>query len=62
MANETYPSPTKNEETPTICAALLLRGAYFGALKLALETALSKPRLGTNRKSPNAIEKRLNWA
>ena len=28
-------------------AALLLRGAYFGALKLALETALSKPRLGT---------------
>eukprot|EP00434_Breviolum_minutum_P016954 symbB.v1.2.014957.t1/scaffold1058.1/size194011/4 len=25
-------------------AALLLRGAYFGALKLALETALSKPR------------------
>lgn len=25
-------------------AALLLRGAYFGALKMALETALSKPR------------------
>lgn len=47
MANETYLSPTISRKLQRSVAALLLRGAYFGALKLALETALSKPRLGT---------------
>ena len=59
MASETYRSPQISRKLQRSVAALLLRGAYFGALKLALETALSKPRLGT-MKSPNAIEKRLN--
>lgn len=46
MANETYRSPQFLRKLQRSVAALLLRGAYFGALKLALETALSKPRLG----------------